>query len=110
MENIAQLKKWDLALIKFYNGKKRPAIIISPERHNTTHDIIVLFITSNLNTKEEFGDYKIVNWKDAKLPKPAIIKMNFSTVNKKHIKPFGRLTPEDITNFEKNFSNFFNLT
>jgi len=110
MENSTQFKKWDLTLITFPNGKKRPALIISPERHNTTHDIIVLFITSNLGSKEEFGDYKIINWEEAKLPKPATIKMNFSTVKKNHIKPLGRLTPEDITNFEKNFSNFFNLS
>ncbi len=110
MNNSSNIKKWDIVLINMLNNKKRPALVISPERHNTKNDIIVLFITSNLNTPEEFGSFKIVNWEKAKLPKPAIIKMNFSTVNKKHMKSIGRLTVDDISNFEKNFSDFFNIS
>ncbi len=109
MKNKEPLKKWDIVLVALNKQQKRPALVISPERHNLTHDIIVLFITSNLDIHEEFGDYKIHYWEAAKLPKPAVIKMNFSTVAKKHLKPLGRLTPEDIKEFEKNFSNFFNL-
>ena len=110
MDNTSSLKKWDIVIITMPNNKKRPAIIISPERHNATHDVIVLFITSNLNTKDELGNYKIEKWKEANLPKPAIIKMNFSTVNKKHIKNLGRLDNSDIANFEKKFTDFFNIS
>lgn len=109
MENTNSFSKWDIVLITMTNKKKRPALIISPERHNQNHDIIVLFITSNLDTTNDVGNYKIEEWQEAKLPKPAIIKMNFSTVNKKHMKSIARLTDLDITNFEKNFTNFFNL-
>ena len=34
-------KKWDLVLIKLPANKKRPAVVISPERHNEKNDIIM---------------------------------------------------------------------
>ena len=77
METKNALKKWDIVIITLPNSKKRPALVISPERHNLTHDVIVLFITSNMNTVEELGNYTIQEWQQANLPKPAIIKMNF---------------------------------
>jgi hypothetical protein len=109
MEEQKKFKKWDIVLITLPSKKKRPALVISPERHNITHDIIVLFITSNFDSEKEFGDFKIEKWQEAQLPKPALVKMNFSTVNQKHMKPLGRLEPEDITKFEKKFRDFFNL-
>ncbi|MBN2280768.1 MAG: type II toxin-antitoxin system PemK/MazF family toxin [Candidatus Marinimicrobia bacterium] len=108
MEETMQLKKWDIVLINLKTNRKRPALVISPERHNATHDIIVLFITSNLNATKEIGDYQLIHWREANLPKPAIVKMVFSTVHKKHLKPLGKLSSEDIINFEKKFNDFFN--
>ena len=110
METLTTLKKWDIVVINMPNNKKKPALVISPERHNLNHDIIVLFITSNMNTTDELGNYTIIDWKEANLPKPAIIKMNFSTVDKKHIKKIGSLGEQDIINFDKNFTNFFNIS
>jgi mRNA interferase MazF len=109
MDNTNNFGKWDIVLIQLPNHKKRPALIISPERHNLKHDIIVLFITSNIDVKEELSNYTIIDWKSAGLPKPAMIKMNFSTVKKNHMKKIGKLGQTDVTNFEKKFADFFNI-
>lgn len=110
METKTNFKKWDIVIINMMNDKKRPAVVISPERHNLTHDAIVLFITSNTDTNQELGNYTIEKWQEANLPKPAMIKMNFSTVNKKRLKKIGALAEVDKENFEKNFTNFFNIS
>lgn len=66
-------KKWDIILVPFpftnlSSSKKRPALILSPEQYNLMGDILIAFITSNLQSIDKFGDYQLLQWKQAGLP------------------------------------------
>ena len=50
-------------------------MIISPDEYNTNSDIVIAFVTSNLNVDCRMGDYKIEHWQEADLPKPSMIRM-----------------------------------
>ncbi len=106
-------KKWDIILVPFpftdlSSIKKRPALIISPDKYNENQDVIIAFITSKLDELQRIGDYKIKNWEKANLPKPSMIKMKFATIDKSIIiKNFGRLHQEDFRNFTGLLLSFF---
>jgi len=110
---MTNYKKWDIILVDFpftnmRTTKKRPALIISPDTYNKSRDVIVAFITSNLNTVPRLGDYKIREWKKANLPKPSMIRMKFATISKSVIdKKLGRLNKKDIESFSSWLLNFF---
>jgi len=47
-------EQWDIVLVPFpftnlRSIKKRPALIISPNRFNNGPDVVILFITRNIN-------------------------------------------------------------
>ena len=105
-------KKYDIVLVYFpftnlQTVKKRPALIISPNEYNKGPDVIVAFITSQLNTNPRLGDCKIKEWKKAKLPKPSMIRMKFATVSKSIInKKLGSLCKKDIEIFKRILIDF----
>ena len=113
MKSTIHYKKWDIVLVPFpftdlSASKKRPALVVSPDEYNTGVDIVIAFITSNLDATARFGDYFIQDWKKANLPKPSMIRMKFATIDKKIIvKQFGKLSSKDITFFKEELSKFF---
>jgi len=113
MKSTIRYKKWDIILVPFpftdlSASKKRPALIVSPDEHNTGLDIVIAFITSKIDIKTRLGDYHIQEWKKANLPKPSMIRMKFATIDKTIIvKQFGRLKSKDINLFKNELSNFF---
>ena len=106
-------KKWDIILVPFpftdlTSFKKRPSLIVSPDNFNINEDVVIAFITSNVNTDFRTGDYKITDLKSAGLPKPSIIRMKFASINKSVIiKKLGTLSNSDKTDFQKLILNFF---
>ena len=74
-------KKWDIVLLPFpFNDlqavKKRPGLVISPDKHNKSEqDIVIVFMTSMINSEKRIGDYSITNWQESGLPKPALLRM-----------------------------------
>jgi len=106
-------KKWDIILVPFpftdlSRIKKRPALVVSPNEYNTSNDIVIAFITSNLKLPPRLFDYKIVEWKKAKLPKPSIVRMKFATISKSIVvKKLGRLTSKDRNGITKILNSFF---
>ncbi len=109
-------KKWDIVLVPFPFSdqtitKKRPGLILSPNAViNYKFDILITFMTSNLSSPHRIGDYHIQNWKEAKLPKPTLIRMKFATIEYTIIiKKLGSLTRKDQWGFKKEFKSFFNL-
>jgi mRNA interferase MazF len=105
-------KKWDIVLVPFpftnlFTTKKRPALIISPDDYNNGDDVIILFITSKMNTSKRKGDYHIKNWRDAGLPKPSMTRMKFATIEKSlTIKWIGSIKPADRQNLTTELHSF----
>ena len=110
---MTNYEKWDIILVPFpftdfKTTKKRPALVVSPTRYNTGTDLIIAFMTSNVNSLERMGDYHIKEWQAAHLPKPSMIRMKFATIDKNIIiKKLGRLANADMTGFSKILIDFF---
>lgn len=113
MRSITTYKKWDLVLVPFpftdlTATKKRPALIISPDEFNEGPDVVIAFVTSNLNVRPRMGDYTIQEWNDAGLPKPSMIRMKFATLHQSIIvKQLGRLSQEDQQGYQSDLTAFF---
>jgi mRNA interferase MazF len=105
--------QWDIVLVPFpftnlKKTKKRPALIISPEHYNIGQDVIIAFMTSNIKSFPQFGDYHIIEWELSGLPKPTLIRMKLATILKEIlIKKLGNLQNEDISGFQKELKSFF---
>ncbi len=105
--------RWNIVLVPFpftdfSNYKKRPALVISPDVYNSSGDLIISFITSNLAFPGKSGDYLITDWNKAGLPKPSLIRMKFATIDSSIIiKSIGNLTQNDIDGFQDSFNKFF---
>ena len=106
-------KKWEIVLVPFpftdlSSAKRRPALIVSPDNYNTGKDIVIAYITSQINLQPRLGDYDLQKWKEAGLPKPSKVKMKFATLDKGIIiKKFGKLEKEDSEEIEKILLSFF---
>ena len=113
MKSTINYKKWEIVLVPFpftnlVTNKKRPALIISPDKYNIEADVVIAFITSKLNLKYRIGDYKIKEWENAELPKPSMIRMKFATLDKTIIiKKLGSLSENDKNEFSKQLLDFF---
>jgi len=98
-------KQWDIILVKFPfteedTSKKRPALIISSTDFNQEDRVVILQITSNIN--ENSSGYLIQDWQEARLLKPALIKMKFATIKKSIIdKKLGKLSDRDKSNIKE---------
>jgi mRNA interferase MazF len=67
MTSTTTCKQWDIVLVPFpftdlSASKKRPALIISPDEYNAGFDVIIAFITSNMDVKSKPGDYRQKIW------------------------------------------------
>ena len=107
-------KQWDIVLIPFPFTdlkvvKKRPGLIISPDHFNRDEqDVIIVYLTSNLKSRDRAGDYRIMEWEAANLPKPTLARMKFATISKSIIqKKLGRLHQQDQIGFQEAWSLFF---
>jgi len=113
MKSTTIYKKWDIILVSFpftdlKSGKKRPSLIVSPDKYNQSSDVVIAFVTSQLSKTYRMGDYHIQDWKKANLPKPSMIRMKFATIDKSIIKrKLGRLSEKDIKEFKKKLLAFF---
>jgi len=99
-------EKWDIVLIPFpftdlTSAKRRPGLVISPSNYNQGSDILIVFITSNLNTTPREGDYLIKNWAASGLPKPSQIRIKLATIARSIIiKKLGNLSTVDRQEFQ----------
>ncbi|NQT96270.1 MAG: type II toxin-antitoxin system PemK/MazF family toxin [Candidatus Marinimicrobia bacterium] len=107
-------KQWDIVLIPFPFTdlkvvKKRPVLIIYPNHFNQDEqDVIIVYMTSNLKSRDRVGDYKIIKWEAANLPKPTLMRMKLATISKSIIlKKLGRLHQQDQIGFQETWNLFF---
>ena len=105
--------KWDVVLVSFpftdfSSDKRRPALIISPDAYNNGRDVIIAFVTSQMNLVRRFGDYPIRQWRAAGFPKESMVRMKIATIDKSIIvKKLGVLSNEDQGEIEKLLVSFF---
>ncbi|MGA1796131.1 MAG: type II toxin-antitoxin system PemK/MazF family toxin [bacterium] len=84
-------------------SKKRPAIVISSSAyHRERPDLILMAATSQIRPSASFGEVTVMQWKQAGLLKPSVIKPIFTTVEKGLVlKKLGRLGEKDRHNLQE---------
>jgi mRNA interferase MazF len=92
-------------------SKKRPALVVSPDNYNSGPDVVIAFITSQLNTPPRPGDHLITDWQASGLPKPSQLRMKLATISR-HIviKRLGHLTPAEKSRVQAAIRRFFGLS
>jgi mRNA interferase MazF len=80
------------------SGRKRPALVISSEEYNqATGELIIAQITSRISAPPRPGDYRILNWQEAKLPRPALVRARLATLKASQaLRKLGTLTEADL--------------
>ena len=103
MPNMTIYKFGDVILVPFpftngSSGKKRPAIVISSDSYDRSKpDVILIAVTSQVNTELRFGEALVNNWSAAGLLKPSVIKPVIATVEKNLvIRKLGKLEAPDL--------------
>ncbi len=98
----------DIVLVPFpftdqSTTKKRPAVIISSDQYNRQRpDIIIMAVTSQMQSADYFGDMTIRQWQQAGLLKPSVIKPIFTTVEKGLVlKKLGNMSNNDRKEIKK---------
>jgi len=83
--------------------KKRPAFIISSRAYNRQRpDIILMAVTSQMQSANYFGDMTISQWQQAGLLKASVIKPIFTTVEKGLVlKKLGSISDNDRKELKK---------
>ena len=62
-------------------GRKRPALVLSPSEFNqATGELVIAQITSRASATAWPGDYRIEGWKEANLPRPALVRARLATL------------------------------
>ena len=59
-------KKWEIVLVPFpftdlSSAKRRPALIVSPDNYNVEKDVVIAYLTSQMNLSPRVGDYDLQN-------------------------------------------------
>ncbi len=61
--------------------RKRPALVISSSAFNQeTGELVVAQITSRVSAPARAGDYAIAEWREAKLPRTALVRARLATL------------------------------
>ena len=76
----------DVVLLSYPFGegagvRKRPALVISSSAFNQeTGEVVIAQITSRVSPPARAGDYNIVDWREAKLLRPALVRARLATL------------------------------
>ena len=78
-------------------SKKRPAVVVSSMTYNRERsDIVLMAVTSRIKPSAFFGETGVIEWKEAGLLKPSVIKPIFATIEKGLVlRKLGRLGEDD---------------
>ena len=107
-------RKWDIIIVPFpftdlTTVKKRPALVVSPDNYNKSgQDVVIAFLTSRMDVSPRFGDYRIRFWQESGLPKAALLRMKFATIDREIIvKRIGRLCEKERGSVRDAIQRFF---
>ncbi len=96
-------KQGDVVLVPYpfgerAGGKKRPGLVISSLEHNqATGELVIAQITSRVSAPARDGDYHIQSWKDANLPRTALVRCRLATLKTSMVlRKLGELTEADF--------------
>ena len=79
-------------------GRKRPVLVVSSDEHNQeTGELVVAQITSRVSSSPRAGDCRIEEWREANLPRPALVRARLATVGISLVlRKLGRLSESDF--------------
>ncbi len=86
VSNPADFIPGDVILLSYPFGqgagvRKRPALVVSTSEFNQeTGELVVAQITSRVSAPARAGDYAIAEWREAKLPRPALMRARLATL------------------------------
>lgn len=102
MQSMTNYDFGDVLLVPFpftdqTDIKKRPAVVVSSSVCNRKRpDLVVMAVTSQIRSTVHWGDTTVLDWKQAGLVKPSVIKPIIATVGKRLIfRRLGHLGQED---------------
>jgi mRNA interferase MazF len=79
-------------------GKKRPALVVSSGEHNQeTGELLIAQITGRVSAAPRIGDYHIQGWREANLPRPALVRARLATIETSQVlRKLGSLTAPEF--------------
>ncbi len=91
--------------------KKRPAVIVSSDTHNSiSQDIVIMAITGQMRDQIGAGEFLIEDWQGAGLLRPSAVKSAISTIERGLvIRILGKLSSKDLSALEKALKELFDL-
>ncbi len=102
MTSESQYQFGEVVLVPFpftnqVESKKRPAVIISSAAyHSSRPDLLIMAITSQAHTAQDFASCSLVDWQSAGLLKPSFAKPVLTTIEQALvIRNMGNLSQRD---------------
>ena len=86
VSNTTVFDPGDVILVSYPFGegagvRKRPALVVSSSAFNQeTGELVIAQITSRVSAPARAGDYAIADWREAKLPRPALVRARLATL------------------------------
>jgi len=103
MANASGFGFGDVVLVPFpftdqSGTKKRPAVVVSCSGYNTQRrDIVIMAITSQVQTPLGFGEAMVTDWQRAGLIKESVLKPVFITIEQRLVvRVMGHLSAADF--------------
>jgi mRNA interferase MazF len=100
---MTDYKQGDLILVPYpfaerAGGKKRPALVFTSTEYNqATGELVIAQVTSRVSVNAYPGDYHIEGWREANLPRPALVRCRLATVKASLVlRRLGELTDSDL--------------
>ena len=113
---MTDYKRGDVVLVPYpfgerLGGKRRPALVVSSEEyHHATSEVIIAQITSLLSSPHRPGDHRIEGWREAKLPRPALVRARLATLKTSLVlRRLGELTETDFRGFAAGLQRMFDV-
>ncbi len=86
VSNSTVFNPGDVILLSYPFGegagvRKRPALVVSSSAFNQeTGELVIAQITSRVSAPARPGDYAIADWRQARLPRPALVRARLATL------------------------------
>jgi mRNA interferase MazF len=100
---MTDYKQGDVVLVPYPFGeraskKKRPALVISSTDYNQiTGELVIAQVTGRVAANARLGDSHIQGWREANLPRPALVRCRLATVKSSLVlRRLGELSEADF--------------